>query len=216
MIKIIKKIPGVAFILSKRRDYITKRRIQSLKKYGISVLEQIKKGLDSNEIEFWVEFGTLLGVVREKNFLKNDEDIDLGAYFEDSSRIREFLLSNGFKKKHDFRFENQIVEERYSYKTLGFDFHYFFKNKDTVHTYLLTQDYPAKDYVCDVYKYTYTSYSEVKELEFGNILVNVQEDYEKVLEEKYGPNWKIPTSKWDFNMSPVAELLEEKGKLIKL
>lgn len=213
----LRKLPIIKFLLAKRRRYITLRRRRSLTKHGLTVLSKIKSGFDHENINFWLEFGTLLGVIREDNFLRNDEDLDLGAYFSDAEKIRKFLVSSGFKKKYDFRFKGQIIEERYYYKTLGVDFHYFFREKinNKVFTYLLTQDYPAKDNICHVYKYTYSAYSDTIELKFKDITTNVQTNFEKVLEEKYGPGWRVPTSKWEFDMSPVSKLLTERGIICK-
>jgi phosphorylcholine metabolism protein LicD len=53
----------------------------------IESLKQIKNVLDKNNIEFWLDTGTLLGAVREKRILPWDYDIDLGAWYEDISKI---------------------------------------------------------------------------------------------------------------------------------
>ena len=53
----------------------------------IKTLYTIKKHLDENNIENWLDAGTLLGAVREKRFLPWDYDIDIGAKYSDIDNI---------------------------------------------------------------------------------------------------------------------------------
>ena len=47
------------------------------KKAGLKDLRDIKNILDEEKIDFWVIGGTLLGIVRDGDFIKWDNDIDI-------------------------------------------------------------------------------------------------------------------------------------------
>ena len=53
----------------------------------IESLNQIKTILEKNKIKFWLDTGTLLGAVRDKKLIPWDYDLDLGAWYEDISKI---------------------------------------------------------------------------------------------------------------------------------
>src|SRR5210317_1816748 len=52
--------------------------------------------LRKTDIRWGLIFGTLLGAVREKNFIIHDEDIDIYIFYEDKDKILELIYE--FKK----------------------------------------------------------------------------------------------------------------------
>lgn len=55
---------------------------------------------EKNNYRFFLAYGTLLGAIREKDFIEHDEDIDLGALFEDKDVLLSMLFElrdNGFE-----------------------------------------------------------------------------------------------------------------------
>jgi len=69
-------------------------------KSGIKNLKTIKDILDSKNLNFWLAFGTLLGAIRNKDFISYDDDIDFFMYEEEVLSEYEFLkkefISAGF------------------------------------------------------------------------------------------------------------------------
>jgi phosphorylcholine metabolism protein LicD len=55
-------------------------------------LLDIKKVLDRNNVSFFLIFGTLLGAVRDKAFIKHDIDTDLGFFREDKEGFYKIIL----------------------------------------------------------------------------------------------------------------------------
>ena len=59
----------------------------------------LKEIFDKNNINFWLMYGTLLGAVRDKDFIIHDFDTDLGLFYSDINKLyelKEQLESNGF------------------------------------------------------------------------------------------------------------------------
>jgi len=71
-----------------------------------ALLRQIKEVLDEQSVEFWLECGTLLGAVREKEFISWENDIDLGTWNKNvSENLKEDIaceLRNRTMKVHIF------------------------------------------------------------------------------------------------------------------
>lgn len=62
-------------------------------------LLDIKDVFNKVGIKFWLLWGTLIGAIRENDFMPHDHDIDLGMYFEDTDKcvlILEKLREKGF------------------------------------------------------------------------------------------------------------------------
>jgi LicD family protein len=53
------------------------------------MLEQITDWLDSHDIEYWLDWGTLLGAVREGRLLRHDTDVDLAVPAGRAAHLRQ-------------------------------------------------------------------------------------------------------------------------------
>lgn len=68
---------------------------------GEEVLSGVKKILDRHGIRFWLDYGTLLGAIRDKKFIPSDNDIDITVFNEDIPKLKEL--------KQEFRNEGYEV-----------------------------------------------------------------------------------------------------------
>lgn len=71
---------------------------------AVKALKEVKEVLDSHGITFWLDLGTLLGAIREGQFIEWDSDIDLGALEADCDKIRQAipaLEKRGYWVHHD-------------------------------------------------------------------------------------------------------------------
>jgi len=54
---------------------------------AVENLREIKDVLDKNNINYWLDLGTLLGAVRDGKIIKWDTDVDLGSWYSNATQI---------------------------------------------------------------------------------------------------------------------------------
>ena len=50
--------------------------------------------LNKKQIPYWADFGTLLGIVRDKDIISWDDDVDFGYFLKDRDRLIVALVEN--------------------------------------------------------------------------------------------------------------------------
>jgi len=109
-----------------------------LAKEGKNALFQIDKAFKELDIDYWLEFGTLLGAVREKDFISHDVDIDIAMFIDDFQDKNEAIITKyGFKKLKEFLVDNgkYAREETYVYKGISVDIFYFHRKNNKMYTH---------------------------------------------------------------------------------
>ncbi len=95
---------------------------------GEIVLERVDRAFKELEIEYWLDFGTLLGAVREKDFISHDLDLDFGVFIDGYSKEKiKRLEEYGFKKKKEYLIDDGKYgrEETYEYLGISLDLFYY-------------------------------------------------------------------------------------------
>ena len=137
------KIPGVKWLL-KPLYYPIKKRVERSQREkflqnGLQVLQRFDCCMEQNGIEYTLAYGTLLGAVREKGFIKHDFDIDVFVWDEyHSERMVSALKSAGFELIHDFQVEDGTIGREETYKCDGVAVDIFY-----------VYDSPEYPYCCD-------------------------------------------------------------------
>ncbi len=109
------------------------RRSKLLKTEGAEVIKAFSELMNRNKIPFWLEFGTLLGFYRDRDFISHDFDIDFGTYIENHDRIRKTLTDAGFKLVRLYTDNGGGIEECYKFKNSSFDVFYFRRDEEGMH-----------------------------------------------------------------------------------
>jgi hypothetical protein len=158
----------------------------STEKLNKTLLFIAKLLIDNNITNWFIGYGTLLGIIRENNCINGDDDIDIiidDRYFDD---IHALLAKNNITTTKRFGINNS----RSIIKTVD------------------TNEYASIDFYCAKYnKYT-TSFNDVWEkvewsncknnnnsfntVKWNNIDLNIPCNHEIKLERRYGKNWRIP------------------------
>ena len=90
----LRKVPLIGslgrFILKKYDAICFRRRKRCFLSCGNEVLQKAKNALDSENVLFWLDYGTLLGAYREHDFIKHDFDLDIGLWLKDAEIAKVF------------------------------------------------------------------------------------------------------------------------------
>ena len=129
---------------------------------------------------FFISCGTLLGYIRENNFIDWDDNIDLSFYFENNSLIKLEKLQRIMLEKH---YVARIIRKKKYLKLSIFKYGYKLD---------LCSLYKEKSYFkANLYKMPTIYCDELKAVNFKNVTINIPKKYENYLLYLYG-NWKTP------------------------
>ena len=143
-------------------------------------LRDILSVLNKFGITHWLMFGTLLGCVREGNFIEYDTDIDLGCF-----RCQYNLLAYAIKELESLGFQLIRVVKNNSLVTIirdgvYLDFYTFIPGKEDESEYFWSQVKLTKINL------------KLIERKFLGFEVNILTDCSEVLSKWYGTDWRVP------------------------
>jgi len=139
----------------------------------------IRKAFQKHVTTFWLMYGTLLGCVREGNFIPHDKDIDIGVYAKELDSIFATLLT-----LRNFGFDIVRAESDDSYLTVQ-------KNNISTDIYVMTRDNDG------------WHWGDIQENDYFTILDTIPflghtflgpHPIVDFLVDHYGPDWKKPKS----------------------
>ena len=175
-----------------------------LRRVGPEILEKVFSLCEREKIPCFVDYGTLLGCVREHSFIRHDDDIDFGLFSGsvDVARFVRCLLADGFTFKRGFLFEGKLTEIAFFYKGISVDFFFHFLEE----SHLWAQCYgtggsiPKHDEKIPVLSVVRTyrpCIPALKQSCLSGVKVLIPANAEEVLRAHYGSGWKIPDSHWN-------------------
>ena len=156
-------------------------------------LRLFKQVLDAKGLEFQLSFGTLLGAIREQDFIDHDEDIDLLILSEYKQLFFDtlpILIEKEFKVARYDRRGLMSIMRRGEYIDL-----YFFEKKSNDLRYCSGIILPAA-FVEETTVYV-----------FKNLVVNIPKNYLGFLRYEYGDNWMTPIQWFSYNSSSLSRFI---------
>jgi hypothetical protein len=146
-------------------------------------LSQLKKIFDSNNIEFFLISGTLLGCIRENKILDHDYDLDVGIWEQNNI---DDIISN-IKKIGTFEIlpirSSNVLRIRHI-SNICIDIFIHKKVQNTI----------IHGGIKSIWKNSLFTLSPKK---FLNNKYLIPSNYEKYLTENYGKDWRIPKYSFD-------------------
>lgn len=191
------------------------KRAELLQKNGLISLKNIVEILELNKIYYWIDAGTLLGILRDARFLDNDTDIDIAIVIDDPEHLYNILKENGYNIWYYYddieSKKNLIRAEKHS---VGIDFEIFIKENNkyfydsprslpqSINTLSNNQKAIIRfefdnEVIGNLVKYT-----------FNNIEFNIPSNYDKYFATYYN-NWKLKVQKDEYLDSYFSHSIEK-------
>ena len=167
-------------ICFKYRKYFQK----SLRHLFNTVIPYLNKG----NIEYWVDFGTLLGIHRDQDIIIGDNDCDICVWKKDEDKVRPILKQ--------IAKENNLIFEEYDWG--GFRLYY---NKFFIDIYKARIDNKIDQVIIPTAPNTPIDLlsdfemANVK-LHNKNIIIRQPKKWKELLEFRYTKNWQNRICKW--------------------
>lgn len=116
-LKAIADLLGVRKYLSSiHGKYIINKQIKDFNKGNKILLIKVDEMLSAKGLQYWLNYGTLLGAYRDHAFIPHDYDLDIGMWWKDQKGVRELFLENGFKLINEFHFGSWDTPEKTEFR----------------------------------------------------------------------------------------------------
>lgn len=207
------------------RKYIIKKQSRSFNKGNKELLIKTNEILTKNGLQYWLNYGTLLGAYRDHDFIKHDYDLDIGMWWEDYECVKDLFLKNGFRLVVEYRIGSwetpENVEYRFEYAGAFIDVDFYKINADMM-AYTFNPDF------IEGYDYSHKGVRHpiiveeinnpirgLKQIDFIDNKFWAPANTEEYLIYNYGEGWSTPLSvSQGFNYHDVAtniSIKETKG-----
>jgi phosphorylcholine metabolism protein LicD len=182
--------------------------------FQFSARKAIRKfmvAMNANHYTYWLEFGTLLGAVREGQMIPHDKDLDVAMHIHDwDPHMEDALRRQGFRLiKRARLMTGELTQETYKYKTARIDIFYAHRKGKKIVMY----DYETMDglspHECikrygglKVYENVMANFDLIPCL-FYESKVFIPENHQHHLRELYGPDFMVPDKNWNHALRDV-------------
>jgi len=170
----------------------------------------LKKGvgiLSKLDIYYWVSAGTALGMIRDKNFIEHDTDIDVETCdIERTDEIKTAFLDGGFNLYREmyYSYMGDKIISQYAFvdKETSVLFDIYFYKKHPVLYFNINEHgvltLPAK----------FVNYRCFRYFDKAGVAVRTLEPVEEYLEWRFGKDWKIKKDKKEAWQKDAPALLD--------
>ncbi len=196
-------------------------RVKKNRDDAIKLLNIVISTLDKYNIEYYLDFGTLIGAVRDNSLIPWDDDIDISLLKEADYKLMPKVLDE-ISKKHKLRtylftFESANAKREKRKKTIYNKEILFTDPKNYQIAKVRTNNFWffGRGNTCiDIffkYKFKESSYwlaygkensvpleftcTELVDIDFYGLKCKIPKEYDKYLTYKYG-DWKTPKENW--------------------
>lgn len=168
------------------------------------LLLKVKQISDGNSLKFYLTYGTLLGAVREHNFIEGDEDIDV--YVDNELKLMSLIPT---LYQHDIKLCRVIKGILYSF---------MYKNGCYIDFYILK---PYRFSIFGLWCFNVAGYATPKKILSGSQKIlflganfDCPKNPEAALQFWYGKTWRIPCRGHGFHDEIYLSICYKKAKNI--
>ena len=188
------------------------QKTKNLRINGMEVLTQLKDIFDDIGIVNFADFGTLLGLIREKKLLSNDLDLDYGIINNgfDIDEVNIRLERMGFKLWRYYKYNKKTVQSSYYYKGIKIDISIYDLKKNNLRTWLFYKkpNIRYNNHERNVVEISHKMIEGTKSIKFNANWINIPINPKSVLVEKYGEQWEIPDENWVYWDTPCSKPID--------
>lgn len=190
------------------KEYCAQKQVRQFHKYGMEALEVFNKCMNENGHKYSLAFGTLLGAVREHDFIPHDNDIDLAMWIDDyTPKLIEDLERYGIKHKYAYTIEDGKIgkEDTFEYKGVQLDIFYFYKEADGkayCNDFIYFPGTTSKKDSIKKYggmlprKLYLPLGDDLQTVDFKGLQLSIPSNYHELLSFRYGENYMTPIPGW--------------------
>lgn len=162
---------------------------------GPRILRDGLKVCESIGVKPFLTFGTLLGFMREKDFISHDEDVDLGLMNDDFQKkhlIKEAMLKKGYKLRINDDYMLSFIHPRVP--GLFIDFSRVYQKDNHMVIRILSED---DQNTLFSYYFPIETMCKFRKVNFQRNKVFIPMEPDKWLSVVYG-EWQIPQKKFNY------------------
>ena len=171
---------------------------------GLKVLQEFDAAMRGAGIPYTLIYGTLLGAVREKGFIRHDFDIDVAVWSDtDRALLHRTLREAGFRFKRSISVQGGKygLEECFSLRGIRIDMDFVYTDPADGRTYIAEyflqpgcswQESKKKYGGLKVLQIPLPVSRETEYLPFENTTLPVTKSALDFVEARYGKNWRVP------------------------
>lgn len=186
------------------KERINVLRAARMRRRGLDTMLVFDALMRENGIAYSLAYGTLLGAVREKGFIKHDTDIDVAMWMDstDLQKLHKAMTGAGFRFKRRISVENGRYghEETYVYKGMRLDIFFFYPYDGD--TFYVAEYYYQPGCGWNESKRKFGGLrtiqvplplsKEVEYVPFENISLPITKSAIGFVSTRYGEGWRVP------------------------
>tara|TARA_Y100000589_G_scaffold331879_1_gene387606 strand:- start:3685 stop:4344 length:660 start_codon:yes stop_codon:yes gene_type:complete len=155
-------------------------------KLNLSLIKIIKIFNKYHFNQWFIAYGTLLGVVRDNSCIENDDDIDIICDINDYEKLKALLLKENYELDFGYGINDSknILKTKESINSCSIDFYMTEVDKNGNFNDLWEKVIWTKCYQ--------KNSNDFIKLNWNNVLLNLPADYYKKIRKRYGLFWRIP------------------------
>lgn len=205
-----------------RNDNLHRKTIDTIKKHGHIIVQEIERCLDNSDLIYFATCGTLLGLIRENRLLQNDYDMDYGVIINSPSDWETLAIALneiGYKKIREFLLDEKITEQTYRHQNgVEIDFFGHFIENDSLCFYsydrIPEMNYPSEN-LWTAYRLNNGQFKGTKKIETDIGMVTVPVNAEEYLTYNYNDDWMIPNPNFKANTGKGCNIIKGKFGIIR-
>ena len=211
-----------------KKIYSNPRRIARRRRWGIPAMVAFRDAMAKAGIPWSPVYGTLLGAIREKGFIKHDDDIDTGVWTDSITggldNLHRCLKEAGFTYGHSFLVDGGAYAREETWKWHGLHVDIFFFDPIEGERCKGYMFYPFKGTAnfreskklyggLRVVEFEVPFSKETETVPFDGIEVPITKSAEGFVVARYGLDWRTPDPTFVYPRPGVSGNVEVPDKL---